>query len=170
MNASELLAQCRAEAGLTQAALAHRAGTSQATISAYESGVKSPSVSTLERLLAATGHSVEPRVVKRVAADLSGPTGQRLRANMREVRRVLARHGASRLRVYGSVARGEEGSGSDLDLLLRLDARATLLTLSALERDLSDLLGLEVDVLTDGALASADAAFQEAVLAEAVPL
>lgn len=45
----------RRRAGLTQAALAARAGTSQATISAYESGRKQPSVATLDRLLAAAG-------------------------------------------------------------------------------------------------------------------
>ena len=45
----------RERAGLTQAALAARAGTSQATISAYESGRKQPSVQTLSRLLAAAG-------------------------------------------------------------------------------------------------------------------
>lgn len=166
----ELLAHCRAEAGLTQAALGRRAGTSQATISAYENGAKSPSVSTLQRLLAATGHSIELRATTRAPADLSGPLGQQLRANLREVRRVLGRHGASSPRVYGSVARGEEGSDSDLDLLVRLDGAATLLTLSALERELSELLGVEVDVLTEGALASADPGFQQAVRSEAVPL
>lgn len=166
----ELLAHCRAEAGLTQAALGRRAGTSQATISAYENGAKSPSVLTLQRLLAATGHSIELQTTKRPSADLSGPIGRQLRSNLREVRRALARHGASLPRVYGSVARGEERSDSDLDLLLRLDGSATLLTLSALERELSELLGLEVDVLTEGALASADPGFQQAVRSEAVPL
>jgi transcriptional regulator with XRE-family HTH domain len=55
MDAGTALRDARQRAGLTQAALAGRAGTSQATISAYESGRKDPSVETFSRLLAATG-------------------------------------------------------------------------------------------------------------------
>lgn len=55
MNVANELREARARAGLTQAALATRTGTSQATISAYESGRKQPSVATLGRLLAACG-------------------------------------------------------------------------------------------------------------------
>jgi transcriptional regulator with XRE-family HTH domain len=63
-----ILRDARRRAGLSQAALAARTGTSQATISAYESGRKRPSVDTLGRLLGATGwrlaverrHPIEP--------------------------------------------------------------------------------------------------------------
>lgn len=55
MDAAAILRDARGHAGLTQAELAQRAGTSQATISAYEHGRKSPSIETLGRLLAATG-------------------------------------------------------------------------------------------------------------------
>lgn len=55
MDVGETVRTARLEAGLTQAALARRAGTSQATISAYEHGRKEPSVETLARLLAAAG-------------------------------------------------------------------------------------------------------------------
>jgi transcriptional regulator with XRE-family HTH domain len=55
MEASEVLRDARKRSGLTQAQLAQRAGTSQATISAYEHGRKEPTVETLARLLAATG-------------------------------------------------------------------------------------------------------------------
>lgn len=62
MDAAASLREARERAGLTQAALAVRAGTSQATVSAYECGRKRPSVATLDRLLAATGSrlTVEP--------------------------------------------------------------------------------------------------------------
>ena len=62
MNVASSLREARCRAGLTQSTLARRAGTSQATISAYESGRKQPSVDTLSRLLAATGSrlTVEP--------------------------------------------------------------------------------------------------------------
>jgi transcriptional regulator with XRE-family HTH domain len=55
MDVAATLREARRAAGLTQTALAKRAGTSQATISAYETGRKQPSVETLGRLLAATG-------------------------------------------------------------------------------------------------------------------
>ena len=166
-----MISECRAEAGLSQAELARRAGTSQATVSAYESGTKSPAIATLERLLAATGHSLEVAASQRaVAADLSGPIGRRLRSRMREVRQVLTAHGASRLRVFGSVARGEDRDDSDLDLLVRLSDEATLLTLASLERELSAVLDVDVEVLTEGALAAAEPQFAASVLAEAVPL
>lgn len=62
MNAAAQLHEARRRAGLTQAELASRVGTSQATLSAYENGHKQPSVETLSRLLAATGSRlvVEP--------------------------------------------------------------------------------------------------------------
>ena len=55
MDTGITLREARRRGGLTQADLAARAGTSQATISAYENGHKQPSVETLVRLLAATG-------------------------------------------------------------------------------------------------------------------
>jgi transcriptional regulator with XRE-family HTH domain len=56
MDVASALRDARRRSGLSQTALAAAAGTSQATVSAYESGRKAPSVATLERLLAATGH------------------------------------------------------------------------------------------------------------------
>jgi transcriptional regulator with XRE-family HTH domain len=55
MDAAAILRDARRRAGLTQAELARRGGTSQATVSAYERGHKAPSVETLARLLAAAG-------------------------------------------------------------------------------------------------------------------
>jgi transcriptional regulator with XRE-family HTH domain len=55
MDIAASIRQARHQAGLSQTALAERAGTSQATVSAYESGRKQPSVDTLEHLLAAAG-------------------------------------------------------------------------------------------------------------------
>jgi len=55
MDAASALREARQHAGLTQGELADACGTSQATISAYESGRKQPSVETLDRLLSAAG-------------------------------------------------------------------------------------------------------------------
>ncbi|MSZ58273.1 MAG: helix-turn-helix domain-containing protein [Actinobacteria bacterium] len=54
--------EARTRAGLTQAQLAHAAGTSQPTLSAYESGAKSPSVRTRDRIVRATGASLDVRL------------------------------------------------------------------------------------------------------------
>lgn len=59
MDTAAALAQARAAAGLTQAGLAARAGTSQATVCAYELGTKRPSIETFERLLDAMGQRLE---------------------------------------------------------------------------------------------------------------
>jgi transcriptional regulator with XRE-family HTH domain len=61
VDPGQTLKRARHGAALSQSELARRAGTSQATISAYESGAKEPSLSTLERLLAVTGHSLDVR-------------------------------------------------------------------------------------------------------------
>ena len=55
VDTSAIIRRARADSGLTQSALASRAGTSQATLSAYESGRKQPSAATLARVLAAAG-------------------------------------------------------------------------------------------------------------------
>lgn len=63
MDVGATIRRARQDAGLTQAELAERAGTSQATISAYEAGRKDPSATTLARVLAAAGARLtsEPR-------------------------------------------------------------------------------------------------------------
>ena len=64
MPGGELLARVRGLAGLSQAGLARRAGTSRTAVSAYEHGRKSPALDTVDRLLAAAGYEldVRPRV------------------------------------------------------------------------------------------------------------
>jgi len=55
VNTAKVLVAARARSGLTQVEVARRAGTSQATLSAYENGAKTPSIGVLQRLLGATG-------------------------------------------------------------------------------------------------------------------
>jgi transcriptional regulator with XRE-family HTH domain len=59
MDVAVQLRRARRRAGLTQAELARRAGTSQATVSAYEGAAKQPSLATLTRLLGATGSRLQ---------------------------------------------------------------------------------------------------------------
>lgn len=72
MDAARTLRDARLAAGLTQAELAMWAGTSQATLSAYERGRKEPSLATLDRLLRATGRrlSTEPAARQPTRAEL----------------------------------------------------------------------------------------------------
>lgn len=62
--------------------------------------------------------------------------------------RYLTAHGARRISLFGSYARGEAGSGSDLDILVEFSDRKSLLELVRLERELSEQLGVKVDLLT----------------------
>jgi uncharacterized protein len=80
---------------------------------------------------------------------------------------IAARYGARRLRVFGSVARGEADEQSDLDLLVELEPGRSLFDLGGLVYDLEQLLGCRVDVVTEGALAGR---FREAVLRDATLL
>jgi predicted nucleotidyltransferase len=65
---------------------------------------------------------------------------------------VAARHGAHRVRVFGSRARGDARPDSDVDLLVRLDEGRDLLDLIALRQELEDRFGLRFDVVTEAAL------------------
>ena len=92
--------------------------------------------------------------------------GRRLSARKREVRRVLAAHRVRNARVFGSVARGQDTEGSDLDLLVDLP-RPSYVLLAQVRADLSDALGREVDVTTESLLRDE---IRSRVLSEAVPL
>lgn len=80
----------------------------------------------------------------------------RLRDRLIEMRDVIvhaaASSGARDVRVFGSVARGEEEDSSDIDFLVTLEPGRTLLDLARLEEHLETLLGRSVDVVTEDAL------------------
>lgn len=84
-----------------------------------------------------------------------------------EILWIAARHGAREIQVFGSLARGQAKPGSDVDLLVTLDERASLLDIVAIKQDLEDLLGCKVDVVTEDAISPY---LRERVLQEAVPL
>jgi predicted nucleotidyltransferase len=80
---------------------------------------------------------------------------------------TAAKHGAFRIRVFGSMARGDARPDSDLDLLVAMEDGRTLLDLIGLGQDLEDLLGRKVDVVSEGGLS---AYLRDEILAEAVVL
>ena len=80
---------------------------------------------------------------------------------------IAARHGARNVRVFGSIARGEGGPESDVDLLVSFEPGRSLLDLIGLKHEVEDLVHRPVDVVTDRALSPY---IRDQVLAEAVPL
>lgn len=83
------------------------------------------------------------------------------------IRRIAETHGATRVRVFGSVARGEGRAESDLDLLVDLAPGRDLLDLVAIKQDIEELLGREVDVVTEAAVSPY---MREAILRDAIAL
>ncbi len=84
-----------------------------------------------------------------------------------DILRIASKRGAYNVRVFGSVARGEADSKSDIDLLVDLEPGRSLFDLGGLLMDLQDLLGKHLDVVTERGLRER---IRERVLKEAVPL
>lgn len=87
------------------------------------------------------------------------------RTRREEILRVASQHGGRNVRVFGSHARRQATAESDLDILLELEPRRTLLDLIAIKQDLEDLFGCKVDVVTEAAVSPY---LRELVLKEAV--
>jgi hypothetical protein len=90
---------------------------------------------------------------------------EQLKEKREEILRIAANHGAHKVRVFGSVARGEADEASDIDFLIELEPGRTLLDMGGLLMDLRELLDRDVDVFTAGTLKPRvrDRALREAV-------
>jgi predicted nucleotidyltransferase len=75
-----------------------------------------------------------------------------IRDKGKEILRVSHQHGARRVRIFGSAARGQTTETSDLDILVEMETGSSLLDIVAIQQDLEDLLGCKVDVVTESAL------------------
>jgi len=84
-----------------------------------------------------------------------------------EIVSVAAKFGATNVRVFGSVARGEMTASSDLDLLVRMNEGTGLFDLVGLSQELEETLGVNVDVLSEGGLSPY---LRDRILSEAVAL
>ena len=126
----EGIARARLEAAVVSAV---RAGVSQRAI-AVNAGVSQPYVS---QVVAATRGRFVP----------SSPLGYVLAAHRREVLGVAGRYWAGNVTVFGSVATGEDGPESDVDLLVDVPEDMGLLTLSRMEQEIAEVLGVPVDVV-----------------------
>jgi hypothetical protein len=170
-----LIRRARTGAGLSQADLAERAGTSQPALARYEAGTILPTLPTLERLLSACGRRLQVRAVRAnepSALTTSfrgrlGPQARELRRHRRRLLEAARARGVRGVRVFGSLARGEAVSASDVDLLVDLAPGRTLLDLAAFRREAKEITGMPVDVATPDMLKER---IRAEVLSEAVPL
>lgn len=154
MSTADRLKGARRRAGMTQAELARRSGTSQPAINRYERGVARPSEATVRRILGSCDPGHRP--------------SESLRDHRDEVLALLHRHGARTVLVFGSVARGEDGPGSDIDLLVdRLDPSSDVWGIPKAQDQLEVLLGTKVDL---GEIASLRPSVAAEALADALPL
>lgn len=94
------------------------------------------------------------------------PLRDLVEARREQVKAVAARHHAGRVRLFGSVARGDERPDSDIDLLVDFTADSSLFDLMRMTRELEDLLGRRVDIVSAGGLKDRD----RDILAESVDL
>lgn len=147
---SERLRLRRAAAGLTQRELAELAGVKQPLIAAVERGTRQPTPAVREAIEAA---------LRLRPSQLLGLLRDRVLAAVEAV-------GGSDVRVVGSVARGEDEPGSDLDLLVTFPPEADIITLLTLQEELSDALTVPVDLVSAGS----SGPVLDRALAEAVPL
>ncbi len=126
----------RLRAGLSQRQLTELTGIAQPNISAYESGRLMPSAATVERI-----------------AEATRPRPSALLEKFRDQIIAMAEsHHASQVRVFGSVASGLDTSSSDLDLIVHFSDEASLYDQVDLIDELGSLLGIRVDVVSDGAV------------------
>jgi hypothetical protein len=142
----------------------------QSVISAYESDRREPGLAMLTKLIEAAGHElvVDVRPSSTLRRGLPDtPLGRRLRRHRRAVIDTAARRGASNVRVFGSVARGDESEHSDVDLLVDLGTGVGLVALAGLAREIGEIVGVAVDVVPADSLKPG---MREQVLAEAIPL
>ncbi|YAF97727.1 MAG: nucleotidyltransferase family protein [Nodularia sp. CChRGM 3473] len=90
-----------------------------------------------------------------------------LAAKREEILQIATKYGAYNIRIFGSVARGEADVNSDVDFLVEMETGRSLFDLGGLLMELREILGCEVDIVTEKGLRSR---IRERVLSEAVPL
>lgn len=137
----------RTAVGMTQRELAERSGVAQPNIAAYEAGRRMPSGAMLERLRTAA----RPR------------PSQVLHEHRDELLALARRYHATDVKVFGSIARGEDTPDSDVDLLVTFEDGASAYDYGLFIEDAEELLGRHVDVVSIRALRDGHRITREAV-------
>lgn len=128
--------------------LADASGVSPSTVTRIERGEMNPTVMMLERLLDAAGNRLDFVVTPHTIR----PTFDALRSRRQEIIEIVESFGASNVRIFGSVARGEARDDSDIDLLVDVPAGTGLITIERIADALEDVIPWRVDVVTTGAV------------------
>ncbi|WP_156253636.1 helix-turn-helix domain-containing protein [Pseudactinotalea terrae] len=137
----------RREAGLTQDELAARSGVAQPNIAAYEAGRRKPSAAMLARLRQA-----------------ASPLPRDAVAAKREALVALAeKFHFENVRIFGSVRHRADTPRSDVDLLLHVPSGTGLMTIAAFALEAEELLGVKVDIVTEGGLRTDHPILRDAV-------
>ena len=154
LRAAQAIHAARLRANLTQTQLGLRAGMPQSVISAYESGKRQPSIPMLAALIEAAGFdlTIDLRRPPHGLRTLTGPIGRRVRRHRKELLDLADAHGITDVRIFGSVARGEDRPDSDLDLLVTLPPRMGIVGLGRARAALEKLLGTAVDLVPEADL------------------
>jgi predicted nucleotidyltransferase len=160
-EASELVEHLRADA---QAADKLHERSRTLLVEAVRSGA---AAGLSQREIAAAIGRSQPEVSRLLRFHGASQLGRKLTSNRKAILELAASRGIRNVRVFGSVARGTDRRGSDIDLLVDLPAGTSLFSLARLENDLAELLGANVDVVPARTLREHLA---ERVLNEAVPL
>jgi hypothetical protein len=90
-----------------------------------------------------------------------------IRGKRMEIREIAQKYGAENIRIFGSVARGEENDNSDIDFLVDMKKKPNLLNRIAFMQELEDFLGRKVEVVT---VKNLRAYFRDKVIQEAINL
>jgi len=90
-----------------------------------------------------------------------------LKEHRQEILALAVRHGAKRIRIFGSVTRGEADGQSDVDFLVDMEHGRSLMDMGGLLMDLQELLGCKVDVVSEKGLRPR---MRNRILEEAVPV
>jgi len=112
-------------------------------------------------------HRSQPEVNRLLRLHGTSPRATALRAHAAEIRRSLRDVGGSRICVFGSTATGTEHADSDVDLLFDMRRPLSLMELSTVERQLTELIGFRVDLVPES---SVRPDVRDRIVAEAVPL
>lgn len=85
-----------------------------------------------------------------------GSLRQLIESRREEIAAAVRRHKGCSVAIFGSVARGDENPDSDVDFLVEFEPGSSLFDLMDLEDDLAKLLGVQVDVVSEGGLKERD--------------
>jgi hypothetical protein len=98
-----------------------------------------------------TSHARE-RMKDRRSTGCKSSLEEMLKEKREAIKALADRHGTRNVGVFGSVATGEAGVESDIDLLVKMDDDRSMLDVSALTLDLQDLMGVKLDVISEDAI------------------